>query len=452
MFICDADMRISHVNPAFERLTGYAREEAVGRSAAILHDNRRCKSLFNAMQHTVASGKPWHGRISIRRKDGTRRSIERTIAPVRDKKGNIICHVAICRDTTEHERIQAALRESEARYRSLVENMPDAIIVHCKGNIVFANKSAGEMLAADAPSSLVGTPVMRLIHPDDREMVKNRIRQALTQHAVQPLAEIRMQRLDGSDFIAQVVGTPVWYDKRRAVQAVFRDITSLKQKEEAILRLSAENSRLAQRLIMAGEREREHLARELHDELGQNLALIKTEIGRAATRTWNRPELAGVIRTIDATTDQVIAATRNMLQRLRPVMLDDIGLREALLALAEDWQQQHGIPCRFSAEGELDALHGDIPLALYRIMQEALTNVARHARAGRVDVCCRNRGEVTLCIRDNGLGLPEKRGTGPGLGLVGMRERVRALGGRLEIECAAGGGTRVLVSIPVQGT
>jgi len=450
MFICDLGMRISHVNPAFERLTGYVSDEAVGRSASILHSDKQ--PFFETMLATVSKGKAWHGEITILCKDGTLRDIDRTIAPVKDHQGNIISHVAICRDITERKRIQTRLEESEARYRSLVENMPDAIIVHHKGRIVFANKSASRILATDTSENLIGKRAIQFVHPDDRSKVRERIRQALLQGKAQSLVEIRMQRCDGSDFTAQATGAPVQYGNQRAIQVVFRDITSAKQKEEAILRLSKENSRLAQHMIMAVERERQHFARELHDELGQNLSLVKTEIGRAQKRTWNRKELADAIRTIDATTDRVIAATRSMFQRLRPDILDHASLTETLLEFVRQWERQHGIPCAFTAEGNLDDLDNDTRLALYRLLQEGLTNVARHARASHVDGYWRkDSATVEFSIRDNGRGLPEKEAH-QGLGLIGMRERVHALRGSFTIESPAGNGVCIRATIPLERT
>jgi len=201
------------------------------------------------------------------------------------------------------------------------------------------------------------------------------------------------------------------------------------------------------------------MARELHDELAQSLTMIKTELGRAASRTRNRKELAEIIKIIDEATDQVIATTRSMLHRLRPTAIDSLGLQAALAELAMNWEDKQGVPCTFDSSDGLDDLNEAIHLALFRILQESLTNIARHARARQVQVYCHRhtssgdgdkpRDVVTLIVADDGVGLPGKRKSHQELGLIGMRERAHAIGGKFDIESAPNKGTRILVTIPL---
>jgi len=212
--------------------------------------------------------------------------------------------------------------------------------------------------------------------------------------------------------------------------------------------------------LQVQEQERQGLARELHDELGQGLTMIKTELGRAVSRTRDSKELTKVIQTIDESVDQVIATTRDMLQRLRPGMLDSIGLIGAMIELVKKWEDQQGILCIFDSSGDLHELDENTQLTLFRVLQESLTNIAKYADARQVQVHChmrkpsgdgvKQRDAVTLSIIDDGVGLPVKRESHQGLGLIGMRERALALGGSLEIKSAPNKGTRIAVTIPLK--
>jgi glucose-6-phosphate-specific signal transduction histidine kinase len=218
-----------------------------------------------------------------------------------------------------------------------------------------------------------------------------------------------------------------------------------------------ENRRLSQRSMQVQEEERRNLARELHDELGQSLNAIKVDAVTIRDRSENAVEVQRSAKAIIEVSGQVYDVVRSLLQRLRPVALDELGLRSAVEYGIEQWQRRHtAVRCNFSAQGDLDGLSEEVNITLYRLAQECLTNVAKHAQATSVAISLvraaggeHNGGEIRFSFEDNGRGFdPGQRRQG--LGLVGLRERVEALGGNFDLQSAPGQGARVRASIPVR--
>ena len=208
----------------------------------------------------------------------------------------------------------------------------------------------------------------------------------------------------------------------------------------------AENRRLVQRLIEVQEEERRRLARELHDELGQTLNAIKLDV-------LALPE-AGAAQRIAGNVDRVYAAAGDLVRSLRPPALYELGLSAALEACVDRWRRSHpGLTVQLSMAGELDRLGETLNLALYRIVQEALTNCVRHARAAHFYIDLTRDtggGGVLLEMRDDGRGFDTAAAARTGSGLTGMRERVGLLGGQFELLSAQEQGVTIRIEIPVR--
>ncbi|MEV0385896.1 histidine kinase [Nonomuraea sp. NPDC050643] len=208
-------------------------------------------------------------------------------------------------------------------------------------------------------------------------------------------------------------------------------------------RLEAERSASSAHALAAQEGERQRIARELHDEIGQSLTVVLLGLKRVVDRAPAdlREELHGVQETVRASLDEV----RQVARRLRPGVLEDLGLHSALSALSSDFSQMSGLPVTKAVEPDLPGLGGDVELVLYRIAQESLTNIARHARATRAELSLAvEGGGLTLRITDDGRGGAVKDGAG----IRGMRERALLIGARLTVDSPPGEGTRVSLVIP----
>jgi len=228
---------------------------------------------------------------------------------------------------------------------------------------------------------------------------------------------------------------------------------ALKSEMQVRSQMEAQNHRLAQQLIALQESERRRIARELHDEFGQCCVAIKVDAALIARDAALHPAQAQMgAKRISDTADHLQGVLRGMLTRLRPIGLDDLGLVSSLQLLVENWEARHGIACRFQASGALDALEESCTMTLYRSVQEGLTNIAKHAQASQASVSLAQTAgnrEITLTVCDNGVGLQPDR-VQTGLGIVGMRERVSALGGRLALSLMPTGGTQLQVLLPVR--
>ncbi|MBN2701779.1 MAG: histidine kinase [Methylohalobius sp. ZOD2] len=229
-----------------------------------------------------------------------------------------------------------------------------------------------------------------------------------------------------------------------------------------------ENQRLTRRLFSLQEEERRYLSRELHDELGQYLAALRANLDCLAAFGNNQPQLQRQIDMINQLMDHLYSVVRGMIHRLRPELLDHLGLEEALRGLLEEYQNQYPeMTFGLEIHGSLEEMDEEREIALYRLVQECLTNVIRHAEARQVKICIchlpdsprnlcrryfppsRDRRVVHLTVCDDGKGLPVQLSP-KGLGLAGMRERVEALGGTFLLESPLNQGVCVAIELPLE--
>ncbi len=235
----------------------------------------------------------------------------------------------------------------------------------------------------------------------------------------------------------------------------FLRISRIQRRNEAshqrIAEARAKLKSLSNQLVSAQEVERKALSRELHDEIGQSLTALKLELARSEKLA--RKEGSGVVESLQAIraiADQTLRATKSISLGLRPPMLDDLGLAAALNWFTTEYSNRTGITVELEADGEIGRLSEAHRTCVYRIVQEALTNCARHAGAKRIQIRLDAGDEqLRLSISDDGAGFEQKAKTGSGLGLIGMQERAAELGGVFEILSAAGKGTSIRIMIPV---
>jgi len=230
------------------------------------------------------------------------------------------------------------------------------------------------------------------------------------------------------------------------------DITARYQSEQALENLNQQLRRLSARLEKVLEEERARIARELHDELGQRLMALRMELLWLGSRlAEDEPSIKEKVQELIELVDSTTHSVRRIANDLRPMMLDDLGVIAAIEWLTDDFSKHTGIPCLLTVEN-VD-LNGDDALAtaLFRLVQESLTNAARHAEASQVKVTIRqSNGSLLVQVRDNGKGFSESQIPAlNSLGLVGMQERARMLGGRVGITSHLGIGTEVLITLPM---
>ena len=242
------------------------------------------------------------------------------------------------------------------------------------------------------------------------------------------------------------------YRGEKLMTAIFRDLTERKRSECELLESNRQLQSLSASLQNYREEERARIARELHDELGQLLTGIRMEVSWLGGRL--QPEqgvLQDKVASVKGQIDQTIATVRRISSELRPLALDDLGFAAAASWYVDQFAARTGLAVDLSLP-DIDPERGDaVATALFRVLQESLTNVARHARATRADVCLRlENGAWVLQVRDDGSGFVPEPGKGGNIGLVGMRERAQNLGGRFSVTSASGQGTLIEIAKPAK--
>lgn len=346
------------------------------------------------------------------------------------------------------------LQRSEERYRTVVEWSPMGILIHQNGRIVFCNPSAMEMHRAATAQDLLGRQMLELIHPDDRARVEALRRQVLMSRQSTPETEIRCLQLDGNVIDLQTKAAPTLFDGEPAVQVVMFDITERKRAQE-LLRANQQKLRLlSARVLAAQETERRRVAHELHDELGQSLTAIKINLQSQQRLVSGQPGVlfGENIRIVE----QALQHVRGLALALRPSMLDDLGLVSALRWLTDQARQRHGMDVRLWIGDMVGRLAPDLETAVFRIVQEALTNIERHAGASKVEVTAdiAEDGALEVHIRDDGAGfdveaMRERASGGASMGVLGMAERAALVGGELSIHASPGQGCCITLRCPL---
>ncbi len=380
-------------------------------------------------------------RFQITCKDRTTKDVEMTTVKVRCDHRDAF--MTILKDITEYQRIEVALLESEEKFRVILDSATTPIVYYdLEGNVLLIN-IAGADIMGGTPDSIIGRRVHD-IFPTEGQAILRRVHRVVEQGK-------------GTEYEDKVTLPPGqrWFLSRFepvrdgtgnifAVQTISYNVTEHKHLAEAWRDLS-------RRLVEVQEQERRHIASELHDQIGQSLTGLKMMFGRVMTgsATDNRKILDETQQVLD----ELIERVRELSLNLRPSMLDDLGLVPSILWFIERYSLQTGVQVDFRHKGMDRSLPVDIITVAYRIVQESLTNIARHANVNTAAVWLLFDGKTfTVHVHDEGVGFNPKatRTSRPSSGLVGMRERAVALGGELKISSTRGNGTDIIAHLPVQ--
>ena len=465
VMVTDTQGRVTFMNPIAEKLTGWKSAEAAGRPLTEVYQNVNAETrepldslVPQALLEGVVAG-PTSRAVLISR-NGTETPIDDSAAPVRDNAGHITGVVLTFRDVSERQRVEQALQEREERFRLLVEGVQDYAIFRLDplGCVTSWNSGAERLMGYHAHEILGASLTKLFTAPDVR---RGKPEQNLELAKLRGRAEDEGWRVrkDGSRFQANVIITALRDDQGRLLgfAQVTRDITGLKQAEKQ-LRDSREQLRaLAAYLQSVREEERTRIAREVHDELGQALTGLKMELSwldKKFAEAGHFPALRFLrqkTREMPEVVDEIISTVRKIATELRPGVLDDLGLEAAIEWQIHDFQKRTGIKCEFASNLKDIRLSQERATAVFRIFQETLTNVVRHANASRVKIKLEaTRGKLMLEVQDNGKGVTARDLSGvKSLGLLGMRERAMMLDGEVTIVGRRGKGTTVGLRIPL---
>ncbi|MCS0589488.1 ATP-binding protein [Massilia norwichensis] len=464
IYLLDAEtLRLVDVNQAARQNLGYGLEQLCGMTPFDL-----APSLDAATFDTLLAslGQEIGAQVSLStrflRADGSRYPIKLCfLRIVRDGRSLFL---AIGDDQSLAHAANAALQEYQARFNAVVDHMPGLVyqfVRHPDGSTAFPYLSEGcAALLGLSVSELQQDPgrFPQLILPEDRKSYGDTMQASIAcACAWNWEGRIRIEDTWNDVKWINLRATPLpLEDGGMQWDGIMTNITASKLEQEEAKRSRARLAELTAHIEQVKEQERTRIAREIHDDLGGNLTAIKMALAMLAARLPEEPSLHEKAEYLDSLVDRTIEAVHRISLDLRPSTLD-LGIVAALEWQAREFEKQMGIACTFRTdgadgedfEGELDPDHAS---ALFRIFQESLTNIAKHAGATRVSVTLRRqRQHLTLTICDNGRGLtPADRLKPHSFGLRGMSERARALGGTLNLSPAPGGGTMVIVKIRLQ--
>ena len=346
--------------------------------------------------------------------------------------------------------------DAPARHsRRIVHNAGEAIIAADEtSRIVLANPAAASMFGVTV-QQMEGSPLARFIAapaakdagPLEYFQADGRAGRRGTDYAGTGL------RADGETFAIEGSLADTLHDGHTVYTIILRDVSDRQRVQRKLTRSHDQLRQLSSALQTIREEERTHIARELHDDLGQLLASLRMDLTLLQDSCDHTPDAQRLIHSMDGNLLTAIASLRRIATNLRPRALDEGGLYFALQGLRDDFTQRHGIACELLADEAELRLDDKASTAIFRIVQEALTNIARHSGATQVTMnLYRINSELLITIHDNGRGIREEdMEKAESLGLVGMRERVWALKGEITISADEAPGTRIDIVLPVAG-
>jgi PAS domain S-box-containing protein len=349
----------------------------------------------------------------------------------------------------KERRISARLRQSEEDYRGLFENSTEAILLHgSNGKIIAANRAC-EKLTGYTRLEMTGMDIGTFLSRMGSEAADELLARQRSGDQNGSSFELRLKKRDGAEAIVEVTHSMISRDgKPVGAQVILRDVTEQRQLQE--------NMRFyLSQVLKAQESERLRVARELHDDTAQALTGLSRRLDMlASSKSDLPPDTLKRLDELREQTDAILAGVRRFSQDLRPPVLDDLGLLPALKWLAVALEEQDGISANIRMLGDPRRLPRDAELTLFRIAQEALSNVRKHSQATAVELTLDFRdGGVSMTVADNGKGFSLQHATSDlassgKLGVIGMQERARLLGGTLTVDSAPDEGTRITVSAP----
>jgi PAS domain S-box-containing protein len=339
------------------------------------------------------------------------------------------------------------LRGADHTYRVFVERMNEgAAVLSSDHTVLHCNGRFARFLGARL-QSVIGSSMLDLVWPDDHPKLDALLRRAAQRNC---RGEIRLQSRKGAPLSVHLSLNPLRLDSTRAVCLIASDLSETKRAEQELRASSEQLRNLTAHLQSVREEERARISREVHDELGQSLTAVKMDLAWLAGRVPQRDgPMLKRIRSTQQLADSIIQSIRRISTELRPAVLD-LGLAAAVEWQVQEFEARSGIRCKVRLLTR-QVVASNASTAMFRIFQETLTNVARHAKATRAEVVLqKQRDRLVLLIHDNGRGFDQADPSlSKSLGLLGMRERAAILGGRVSISSAPGKGTTVTAWIPL---
>jgi PAS domain S-box-containing protein len=493
----DGNGRIIFWNQEAEMMFGYKAAELVGQPVAVIMPERLREAHQRGLNQAASRKKPkitgnilelvglrkdasefplelslsnWKTKegiffTAIIRDISERRGAEKELQAARDELEQRVqvrtaelgeTNLELRKQITECEQAQSALRESELKYATLVEDALIGVYIIQDGKIEFANERLADIYGY-SKDELLGMESLDLVHPDDRPLVKKIREKRLTGEKVPAEYESKGLKKNGDIIWVMRSFSRITYKGRPAISGIVADISKRRRAEEALRKSDKELRVLSNQLLSAEEKERKRIARELHDGIGQALSAIKFSVENALLeqRAATNPVDLGSLEAVIPLTQKTIEEVRRIVKDLRPSILDDLGILATIRWFCREFQNVYaGIRIETAIGVEENEVSPYLKTTVYRIMQEALNNVAKHSQANFVRLQLKkNKSHLNLSIRDNGRGfnldkVMALKTSRRGFGLASMRERAELSGATFSIDAVPDKGTTIKIAWP----
>ena len=447
----DEAQNIVFYNRAAERIFGWTAEQVLRQRLDKLIPARFAAGHADHVRRFGATGttsRRMGGRTVVHglRANGEEFPVDASISQLETPEGKL--YTVILRDVTERVRAEQEQARLAARLSGLLDSAMDGIITVDEGQRIVLYNRAAERIFGWAAVQVMGRPLEMLLpqrfRAEHRGHVGRFAETGVTSRRMGDGTVIHGLRANGEEFPMDASISQLETPEGHLFTVILRDVTERVRAQDELASFAAEAARIR-------EQEKTRVARELHDELAQSLTALKMDAiwlrdNPGAGAADIQDKLADMLGMLDDS----VAATRRIAADLRPLMLDDLGLVPAIEWLVQNFRQRHGVACEFEADETLE-LGEPHATAAFRIVQESLANVAKHARASHVKVVvAQEEGELLLSVQDNGSGFDPADPRKPAsLGLLGLRERAQMLRGSVTIDSGPGQGTRVQVRLPL---
>ena len=445
------------VNAQFCDMTGYSEQELLNKTNRDLthpddqQDTRQ--HVAAALAGTADASSSFHKRYIC--KDGSIRHVVIGFNIINNPETGAAESIGLIQDITASVIQQQRLADEENRLSIIIENSMDAIItIDADEKIQIFNAAAEQMFghrSCDALGMQLSALVPHKLRAEHHAHVQAFTRSGDTAHKMEGHMVLRGLRATGEEFPLEASISRIVSNDKIFMTVILRDLSAKIKAQVELKRIRTELRELSIASQTAREEEKSRISRELHDELGQSLTALKMDLTWLQTHPCSDElKQAERLRAMQIILASAIAETRRIAADLRPLMLDDLGLLAALEWLSQNFTHRTSVPCELVVDGAINDVDVSIQSAIYRAVQECLTNIARHAQASQVKIELKvKQSVVQLRVQDNGKGILKLDQTKHGsFGLIGMRERIYILGGSVAIEGPSSGGTHITIELP----
>lgn len=435
-------------NESMCRMFGYTKKELLGMNVERLLDPVQSKTRPMYYDDLI-QGKHEFSERRMMDKSGRTLDVEANVKKIGD---NML--LAIARDVTDRKKIAQEIKISEERFRTLYEENPLMnFTIDADGKIISVNKQGAFELGYSV-DELIGKSLLHVFNDEDHRTVLDQLKECLSNPKKTFTWNLRKLTKTGETIWVSETGTALMDENGNYfVMIVCKNITERKKAEKEMQQMNKQLRNLSSHLQSVREEERTSIAREIHDELGQQLTGLKMDaswlLKKIPSEEKNmHDKISGMIKLLDSTVNTV----RRISTELRPGILDDLGLIDALDWQSNEFEKRTGIHCEFKSSPAESQFEKNLSTGIFRVYQETLTNVARHSNATSIKTTFELSGDnIILKVQDNGNGFDEdavrKKNT---LGIIGMKERATMFGGKLSIESSIGKGTVIHLQVPMK--